>query len=174
MKFKVVFVIILFVFLSWNLGNAQEEKEMYSMAVSAVRSKDFNTAFMHFRSLLENYPESKYRENALFALGEYYFMAADYSDAAGAFISLINDYPNSKGRQFALVYLLKIAQIRGEESLVKALEEKIVTFRQLTLLFSNFKEYRYRSPLRRQHKVIYYIDKVEFYVDKELFAKISY
>jgi len=174
MKFKIAFVIILLIFLSWNLVNAQEEAELYSMAASAVRSKDFNTAFMHFRLLLENYPESKYREKVLFALGEYYFLVGDYSDAVGAFVSFINDYPNSKGRQFALVYLLKIAQSRGEESLAKTLEEKIITFRQLTLLFSNFKEYRYRSPLRRQHKVIYYIDKVEFYVDKEFFAKISY
>lgn len=174
MKFKVLFVSLLLVLISWNLGNAQEERELYSAAISAVKSKDLNTAFMHFRSLLVNYPESKYRENSLFATGEYYFLIGDYSDAGKAFISFIDDYPDSKGRQFALAYLLKIAQIREEESLVKSLEEKIVTLRQLTLLFSDFKEYKYRSPLRKNYRVIYYIDKVEFYVDKELFAKISY
>ena len=174
MKFKILFVIILLVLLSWNSGNAQEERQLYSMAASAVKSGDLDTAFMHFRSLLENYPESKYRENPLFAIGEYYYLIADYSDAVKTFISFISDYPDSKGRQFALAYLLKIAQIRGEESLVKSLEEKIVTLRQLTLLFSDFKEYKYRSSLLKEHRVIYYIDKVEFYVDKELFAKISY
>ena len=162
------------VFLSWNPGIAQEEGQLYSLAVSAVKSGDLNTAFMHFHSFLENYPESKYREKALFAIGEYYFLIADYSDAVSAFVSFISDYPDSKARQFALGYLLKIAQIRGDESTVKSLEEKIVTLRQLTLLFSDFKEYKYRSPLLKEHRVIYYIDKVEFYVDKELFAKISY
>jgi len=157
-----------------NVGYAKEAKQIYATAVKAAQSGDLDSAFMTFLSLLKNYPESQYREDALFAIGEYYFQIGDFKDAAGTFIKFINEYPDSKAKPFVLVYLLKIAERDKLESLVKSLEKEIVTSRQLVLLFRDFKEYKYTSPLFKKHKVIHYIDKVEFYVEGQIFAKIFY
>lgn len=170
----ILFMILLFIFLSCNVGYTQEEAQIYSRALEAIKSGDIDFAFLYFHSLLTNYPESKYTQEALFATGEYYFLIADYRDAAAAFIRFVGDYPNSKAKPFALAYLLKIAEKGSQESLVKNLENKIATLQRLSLLFRKFKEYKYRSPLYRKHRVIYYVDKVEFYIDGQLFAKISY
>ena len=174
MKPKTLFTILLFVLLACDIGYAQEDAQIYSEAVKAARAGEINFAFMYFRGILTSYPESKYREDALFANAEYYFSIADYYDAIQSFIKFLNDYPDSKGKPFALAYLLKIAQIQGRDSLAQDLENNLVNLQRLSLMFRNSKEYKYRSPLYRNLNLIYYIDKIEFYVDKELVAKISY
>ena len=174
MKPKILCAALLLVLSFFNIAHAQEGGQIYSMAVREARSGNIDAAFMYFRSLLTNYPDSKYTENALFATGEYYFLIADYADAIPAFTRYLNDYPDSAGITFTLMYLLKIAEKRGQELLAKNLEKKIVTFRQMSFLFRESKEYKYQSALYRKHRVVYYIDKVEFYIDGELFAKISY
>ena len=171
---KILFVISSIVLLFCICVQAQEEPQIYSKAVQSAAAGDRDFAFMYFNSLLVNFPESKYNESALFATGEYYFMAADYYDALGAFNKFTANYPDSKNKVFALAYLLKIAEKEGQDALKKSLENKIVTLNQVSLLFRNFKEYKYKSPLCRKHKVIYYVDRVEFYIDGELFAKIPY
>lgn len=164
----------LLVLLSFNLGYAQDDRQIYSMAIREAESGNMDFAFMHFRSLLRNYPDSKYTQDASFAIGEYYFIAADYKNAAEVWSTFINDYPDSKGLPFALLYLLKLAEIRRDGSLVEKLKNKIIGLNQLTFLFRESKGYTYKSPLRRKYRMIYYIDKVEFYVDDKLFEKISY
>lgn len=166
--------ILLFILLSCGASYAKEEAEIYSKAVEAAKSGEINFAFMHFRSLLANYPASKYRESALFASGEYYFLLGAYRDAIQAFLGFLSDYPDSRAKPFVLMYLLKIAQRQQAGSLVKDLQQQIVTLQQLSFLFRNSKEYKYQSPLYRKHRVVYYIDKVEFYIEGELFAQIPY
>ncbi len=153
---------------------AQESGYRYAQAMEAVNSHDENTAFMHFRSLLADYPDSRYAEPALFATAEYYFSIADYQDSWQSFSRFVNDYPDSRGKLFALAYLLNIAGKQNKEALVKGLEKEIVLFRQMTFLFRNSKEFKYLSALRKKYKAVYYIDKVEFYVNNELYAQISY
>jgi hypothetical protein len=167
-------IIAILIILFCNAAYAQDSKEMYYKAIEAVKSKDSDSAFMYFQLLLKDYPESKYKEDALFATGEYYFAIGDYRDAKSAFLQLITDYPDSKGRLFALVYLLKMAEKQAKESLVENLENRIVTFKQQIFLFKDYKEYKYKSPFSKKYKVIYSIDKVQFYLDGELFAQISY
>jgi len=165
---------VLLIIFFCNTGYAQDSKEMYYQGIEAAKSNDLDSAFLYFESLLANPPESKYRQDALFATGEYYFLIGDYRDANRSFVQLISNYPDFKGKLFALAYLLKIAQGQSNEAAVKNLENKIVTFKQLIFLFKYSKEYKYKSPLCKKYKVIYYIDKVQFYLDEELFAQISY
>jgi len=174
MKIKIFITIFLFIFLFYNLGHAQEEAKLYSQAVKAAKSGNFIFAFMYFRSLLANYPDSKYREGALFAQGEYYFLIADYNDAGSTFIKFINNYLGSKARIFALAYLFKIAENKKNSSLAKKIKNEIITFQRLSFLFSNYKEFKYRSLFLKKYRALYYIDKVEFYAGGELFAQIPY
>jgi len=174
MKLKVLPIVTLLVFLFLSLAYAQESQRIYSLALKAAKEGDPGYAFMSFRYLLSNYPDSKHREAALFATGEYYFLIGDYTDARPVFIKFVDEYPNSKVRPFALAYLIKIAEKQDQEALAESMEKEIITSQQLILLFRDFKEFRYLSPLHRRYKAVHFIDKIEFYIDGELFAQISY
>lgn len=165
---------MLFIPLFFNTAYAQESGQIYSLAVSEARSGNTDSAFLYLRSLLDDFPGSKYAPDALFASGEYYFSIADYADSIKAFARYLNDYPDSPGMIFAFMYLLKIAENRGDESSAQNLRKKIITLKQVSFLFRESKVYKYRSALYRKHKAAYYIDRVEFHIDGELFAKISY
>ena len=173
-KNTIVFIVTLSIFLLPDKGYTQGHRSLYSQAVKYARSGDTDFAFMFFRRFLRTYPESRFSEKALFAIGEYYFQIADYYDAAQIFIRFINNYPQSKARPFALAYLLTLANIMGKEELTKYLEKEIISSQQIAFLFREFKEYKYLSALSKRHKALYFIDKVEFYIDEELFTQVLY
>ena len=173
-KHKLFYTSLLLIILFSSFGYAQEDKKMYYRGIRAMRAGNKNFAFFDFRRLLEKFPTSRFVEPALFTIGEYYFSIAAYYDAGQAFTKHINDYPESKAKLFSLVYLLKLAEIEGNESLVKDLKKEIIVFFQLSFLFRDFKEYQYRSPSYRRYKAVYYIDRVEFYIDGKQFAQILY
>ena len=171
---KFALLILCSILLHSNLAFAQNDNQIYAMAIREAKAGNMDFAFMHFRSLLRNYPDSKYAHDALFATGEYYFIAGDYNNTIEALSNFINDYPDSEGLPFALLYLLKAAEIRRQEPLAEKLKNKIISLKRLSFLFRESEGYTYKSPLRIKYRVIYYIDKVEFHVDDKLSEKISY
>ncbi len=164
---------VLFLFLS-NSIFASEQGRLYNSAraEAGIGNKDF--AFSLLSSLVREYPESKYLENALFAIGEYHFSHNNLPDSAAAFSRILEEFPDSKSTVFVMAYLLKIAQKRQSSDLGASLEKAIATFHKLSLVFRKSKEFVYRSALRSKYKVIYFIDKVEFYKDGEPFAQVAY
>lgn len=175
MRINHVFLIILLCgTLFVNPGFAQGSKEIYSLAVNAARAGDKDSAFMYLTSLMSSYPDSEYAESALFGLTEYYFSINSYHDAAREVMKLIDKYPESQTRPVALCYLLKISRLLEQGPLTKKLEKEITTSKHFSFVFRDHKEYLYTSPLGRKYRVAYYIDRVEFYIDGELFEKISY
>ena len=113
-------------------------------------------------------------EDALFSLGEYYFGVSDYHDAVKAFSRFIASYPESEAKLFAFAYLLEVARDEGNQDLAGMLTKEIVTSKQLNLLFSEFKKQTYISSFSKEYKAIFFIDKVEIYIDEEFFSEISY
>src|SRR3989338_1022446 len=150
------------------------EAQVYLQAIQAAKANSKDFAYMYYRALLRDYPNTKYREPALFAHGEYYSLLPDYDQSASAFQAFIQEFPDSKGKLFAWVHLLKIAQIQKDEALTKGLEKEIINFKQLSLVFRDFQEYRYQSSLGRKYRAVFQIDKIEFYVQGEMFAQIRY
>jgi len=67
-----------------------------------------------------------------------------------------------------------MAQHEKDEPLIENLKKEILTFKQVGLVFKEFKEYTYRSPLYRTYKAVFRIDQVEFYVGGKLFATVAY
>jgi outer membrane protein assembly factor BamD (BamD/ComL family) len=174
MKLKISVLFIVLVLGCVSVVFADGSQRLYVSGVKAAKKGDLASAFMSFRSLLENFPDSSYTQEALFATAEYYFLLADFTDARPAFIRFIAEYPESKARPFALVYLSKIAQSQEQKALAESLQKIIVTSQQLVLLFRDFKEFEYLSLLNRKYRAVHFIDKVEFYIDGELFTQISY
>ena len=167
-------VVAFFIFLLAPMAKAGEDARIYARAVQAARAGHIDFAFMQYRSILNESPESPYSEYALFASGEYYFLLPQRSQAAAFFHSYINRFPDAKGKLFALAYLYKLAQLEHDDPLAQELARKIVADTQLSLIFRDFKEYRYQSPLAREHKVIFHIDHIEFFVKGERFAEIVF
>jgi outer membrane protein assembly factor BamD (BamD/ComL family) len=173
MKNKVILLIILLVFFPCGLKQVSGEEE-YSQAQNAVKSGDREFAFLHFLSVIKNDPKSIHREKALFATAEYLFLVCDYGDTFNRLQEFLEDYPYSKMRTFALLYLLKISQIWQEEQLAKDIEKQIINSKMIILLFKNNQEYKLKSPLGLNYKIIYYIDRLEFYLNGLLQTQIYY
>ena len=131
-------------------------------------------AYMEYREILRNYPESKFSEPSLFAVGEYFFINSNFKESAPVFVSFVQRFPDAKGKLFALAYLLKMAQARSDTDGEKDLTNQIVTFKQLGLVFKDSKEVKYASPLYRKLRAVFYIDKIEFYTQGELLLSIAY
>lgn len=173
---KILKIVLLFLFVLVLSGNvfAQELSQLYSQAVGYSKEGNYSFAFMNYSAILRDYPGSKYAETALFAVGEYDYIYGNYSDAVTVLLEFVSQYPDSKAKVFALAYLYSIAERQQEETVLENLKNEIVGLQRLSLLFKNSKQFKFRSPLLRNHKVVYYIDKVDFFVEGELFAEIKY
>jgi len=168
--------LIWFIVCIWlgSVGLVPGSFQVYSKAVKFAKAGQSDFAFMQYSKLLRNYPMSKYRDRALFATGEYYFQNFGFKQATEAFQTFIDEYPDSDERLYALAYLLNIAKKDSNESFAQSLEKQIINLQQVSFVFRDSKEIAYTSPLFQNHKAVIHIDKIEFYVEGELFAKVSY
>ena len=171
-NFFILGVICLIFFQAFN-GFAQNDAQDYAGAKQAAKSGDKDFAFMQFHSLLRLSTTSPYYHDALFAVGEYYYSVANYYDSYKAFAEFVELYPRSEALPFAVVYLLKMEQKQKQQESYD-LEKKVITFKQLSLLFSEYKEYPYTSPLSTEYKAVYYIDRVEIYTNGVLFETVYF
>lgn len=169
-----IFIAVLFILLSIDGGYPQGARGLFYQGVRLSRSGRVDFAFMNFDRLLREFPRSKYSEDALFSVGEYYFIIKDYRQAKDNFIKFISLYPESKTRLFAFAYLIKIAERGFKEDAILNYEKEIVTSEQTSLIFRDSKEVVYSSGLSRSHKAVYFIDKVEIYIDDESFTSIPF
>ena len=168
-----IWIILVCVWLG-NVGFTPGAVQVYSKALEFAKAGQEDFAFMYYNKLLRDYPASKYREQALFATGEYYFRVSGFQEAATAFRTFLDEYPDSKQRLYALACLLSIAQRDQDALSIQGLEKQIIDLQQVSFVFRETKEITYRSPLYQNYKAVICIDKIEFYVEGELFAKVSY
>jgi outer membrane protein assembly factor BamD (BamD/ComL family) len=172
-KIGLLFIICITMIMYAAVGFAQGDADLYNSAKEAVKNGDRDFAFMQFHSLLRLSTTSSYYDEALFATGEYYFSLANYYDAQITFSKFVELYPQSEALPFAVIYLLKMEQA-GQQENKYDLRKKVITFRQLSLLFSEYKEYPYKSPFGLNYKAIYFIDRVEMYINEELFETVYF
>jgi len=166
----VLFSILLFPHVAYS----QEDKDLYHQGTQAARQGNVDFAFMRFYRLLNNFPDSKYIDQALFAVGEYYFLVGDHHDAIQAFNRLINEFPKSEAKPFAIAYLLNLANRQGNEVMAGALKKELIASQQLSLVFKDFEERKYISPLNQSYRFLHFIDRVEIYIYDQLLSEISF
>ena len=167
-------VIAIISILGFGEAHAQSDAVLYQTAKKAAATGDNDYAFMCFRSIINSSSRSKFYKEALFSTGEYYYSIGDYRNADRSFSSFLDAYSKDEAFPFAIAYLLRIdAQTRISKT-TDDLRKKLITFKQLSLLFSEFKELTYKSPLNLHYKAIYFIDSIEIYINEELFEKVYF
>jgi len=166
--------IFFLVFSITQVVYAQEDRALYYSGVNAALNGETDFAFMEFHALLNGHRMSKYYKDALFSAGEYYYSIKDYANAAGSFSKFIENYSEANSLPFAIAYLVKINKIAGTQQIIYDLKRKLIEFMQLSLLFSEFKEYTHESALNMRYKARYFIDKIEIYIDGKLFEEIHF
>lgn len=173
-KLKFLLGQIFIVMLCLQAAFAADDAQLYVAATRLAKAGNIDFAYLQLHKLVNSHPQSRFLENALFSIGEYYFWNNNYYDARETFNRFINDYPQSQAKAFALQYLLKISRLRQQHTLTKELEEKIKTMRRNTFLFRDYKDYKYLSSFAKHYRAKFFIDKIKFYVDEKLFMEIRY
>ena len=165
---------VLCLFICSDNAFARSEKAIYQEGVRAAKAGDIDFAFMDFHELLRHSASSKYYPQALFSVGEYYYWHGNRRDAEMIFTDFIEKFPDSEAFPFAMVYLLQFWKDSPDEEFAYELKKKIIKFKQLSLLFSEFKEYSFTSSMNYNYRAVYFIDRVEFYINDELFERIYF
>lgn len=173
-KLKIFIFLASLIFLFQHTGNSQEDRNLYYRGIQAARKGEIDSAFMAFYRLLNDFPDSKFHQQALFGAGEYYFSIGDYYDASRMFNQFVKNYSEAEARLYAIAYLIKMAEKEGKENELEKLRKGLIGSQQVSLLFRDFKEHNYTSALNKNYKALNFIDKIEIYIDGELFTKISY
>ncbi|MBF0570686.1 MAG: outer membrane protein assembly factor BamD [Candidatus Omnitrophica bacterium] len=153
---------------------ASEADLEWKEAVGLAKQGEYDFAFMNFRTILDDYPNSRYALTAKFAQGEYYFLQNNLQMASDEFKSFYATYPRHQEALIALAYLYKIAQIQKRPESIKEYHNKAASFRQLTFIFNDKKSFKFLSGFQRKHKLVSYINKVELYVNGELFTEVPF
>ncbi len=153
---------------------ASEADLEWKEAVKFAKQGEYDFAFMNFRTIFDDYPASRYCLAAEFAQGEYYFLQNNLLMATDAFKNFYTKYPQHDESLIALAYLFKIAQIQKYPDVMKEYRKKIASFRQIAFIFNDKKSFKFLSGLQRQHKLVYYINKVELYVNGKLFTEVPF
>ncbi len=166
-------IVVSLILLMSVRAEAGADGEAYSKAMKAARAGKRDFAYMHYRSILNQYPDSRFSKEALFALGEYHFLLPEYKESYENFKTYVRKYPGSSAEIFAWAHMLKIARSQNNPELVKELENKIISLKPMSFVFRDSKETKFQSPLARRWKAVFHIDKIEFFVGGELFDKIS-
>lgn len=153
---------------------AAEDALLFAQAGMEAKKGQHEFAFLHYRSLLRDYPNSKFAIPSNFSQAEYYFLLADYEKASGLFQEFIRLYSDSREKLFALAHLLKIARLQENSQMVHQWEKEILTLKPTSFIFRDKKKFVYRSPLNRLFKAVFRINEVDFFLGEEPFVQIVY
>jgi len=85
------------------LSAAGDERTAYNVAFDKLKAGDYADAAQLFTSFLQLYPSGVYAPNALYWLGESYYVTQNYALAADQFRALLAQYPTHDKASGALL-----------------------------------------------------------------------
>lgn len=106
-----------------------DEKRQYEEALAAVRKGDYDRAAASLSGLLRRWPNSGYRESALFWLGNAQYGKRDYKEAITSFRTLVSTAPESARAPEALLALANCqAELKDTKGARKTIEELVKSY----------------------------------------------
>lgn len=181
MKIKVFYILLFILCLLFLFDvptlNGQSAEGLYREAIQFIKDKQYDFALLEFRAIIRDFPESKYAQESMFAMGEYFYTQGAYHEAIKNFAEYIRNYPDADGAIFAKAYLLKIMQsiekpTEEERRVIDNIKTDFFS-KALLLLFSEYKEASYKSVFQTVFTVRYYVDITEVYRNGKIFIKIT-
>jgi len=151
------------------LSFAEENKNPFKYIEEKEEIQEFIK--LHRRAILGDV-DSKETQIARFSVGEYYFKHNQLFDSRGAFRKYANDYPPQISSFIAKIFLFKIAKLQNDIEKVEELKREIFG-KSFIILFSDYKVLEYISAFGNNYTVHYYVNKVELFLNDELFEKVE-
>ena len=168
-----IFVLVLLLSLA-SPAISGEDSSLFSKGRKFARTSQQEFAYMQFRDIIYNFPNSAHREEALFATGEYYAAIPDHLETQRIFTQFLTEYPDSKSKIFALAFLYKIAEADQDEETMEKLKTEIIAIQRVGFVFRNSKELKYLSPCNNHYRAVIQIDKILIEKEGEALVELSY
>ena len=106
-----------------------DEKRQYDESLAAVRKGEYDRAVTSLSTLLRRYPNSGYRESALFWLGNAQYGMRDYKEAINSFRTLVTTAPLSPRAPEALLALANCqAELKDTKGARRTIEELVKSY----------------------------------------------
>lgn len=83
------------VVISQGSGASPEEEGAYLTAFDSLKNGKYDDAIRGFRAVLEQWPNGRFSDNALYWTGEAYYVKRDYKSAMTAFQTVVQRFPTS-------------------------------------------------------------------------------
>ena len=157
-------------------SDSESARQRMAQAQRYLAEGEIDFAFMEFRTLLEESPESPAARDATFAIGEYHLRQHNNREAKEAFQKFIEVSEEGIPQLIAYVYLLQCAHSLEDTSLVQELEHHLKEQLSLKKLFLAFEETRVQewiSPLGNKFELREFVDRMEITQNGALFYAIS-
>lgn len=170
-----LFIASLFLGPSLSFGEPEAIREKVSQAEKHVAEGEIDFAFMEYRSLLEEYPETPSAQGAAFAIGEYHFSQHNTREAKEAFERFDLKQAEEIPRLLAQVYLLLCARLLKDDPTADTLEAHLKEALSSKKLFLTFEENRIQtwgSPLGNRFELREFVDHMEITLNGASFYSI--
>ena len=171
---KITLIVCLILICTASPSGAGEDSSLFAKGKKFARSNETEFAYMQFRDIINNFPNSIHREHALFATGEYYASIPDHEETKRIFNQFLIEYPESKSKIFVLAYLYKMAEVDGDTEQIEKLKTDIIRIQQVGFVFRNSKELKYQSPLAHHYRAVIQIDRILIEKEGETLVELSY
>lgn len=110
-----------------TLAMGADEREAYDAAFNALKNGDYAESARLFQSFLGHYPEGVYAPNALYWLGESYYVTQNYKLAVTQFETLLDRYPTHDKAPGALLKIGLAQQGQGDEEAAERTLTEVTT-----------------------------------------------
>ena len=149
----------------------------YLEAVNFCKKGENEFGLLKFKQVIEKYPDTPWARKSIFSAAEIYVGLNGYHDAVKLWIRYMSDYPDNKETMLAKVYLIvTMTRMKGpsEVEAKQFLEQlkKQIFSSPVFLGFAEYKKYEYESAIKNKYELLEYVDKIEVYLNEELFYKI--
>jgi len=108
--------------------DARKMRKEYDSAYALLQPsrRDYKKAIAAFRKFLEKYPQGDLTDNALYWLGETYYVTQDNASALASFDELLQRFPGSEKVPGALLKKGYVLQAMGRKAEAKKMFERLV------------------------------------------------
>lgn len=110
-----------------NYSGSISENEAYDRAMNLVlKERKYDQAVPEFKAFIEKFPDSAYKPNAYYWLGQLLFNKGEYVQAQSQFEQVVNFFPDSNKRPDAILKLGSIALKRNDKAAAKVFFDKVI------------------------------------------------